>query len=185
MKANVRLLFLFLSFTTAMTLLPSCAAKTDTSQELRRSRRMEDVSRTPVPEDVKRARMARIRTRGAEAAQPVAPRQTPQAEIDPARTSDDPTFGYTLENPVKLGGADMTQSVTASYVYLRQLRDKNRQPFRFRRIGNVGAGPDGHITDHYRLMDSEGKQFSIYIDMYHPENSPLDCKAPKGMFIVQ
>lgn len=106
-------------------------------------------------------------------------------DIDPAQTSDDPTFAYTKENPVKVGGATLREGVAASYVYLKQLRDKNRKPLKYNRVGNVGAGPDGHITDLYKLTDSEGAEFSIYIDAYHPEKNALDCKAPKGMFIVQ
>lgn len=106
-------------------------------------------------------------------------------DIDPAQTSDDPTFGYTKENPVKVGGATLREGVAASYVYLKQLRDKNRKPLKYSRVGNVGAGHDGHITDLYKLTDSEGAEFSIYIDAYHPEKNVLDCKAPKGMFIVQ
>jgi membrane-associated protease RseP (regulator of RpoE activity) len=106
-------------------------------------------------------------------------------EIDAAQTSADPTFGFTKENPVKLGGATLREGIAASHVYLKQLRDKNRKPFKYRRVGNVGAGPDGHITDYYKLTDSEGSEFSIYIDAYHPETNALDCKAPKGMFIAQ
>lgn len=106
-------------------------------------------------------------------------------EIDPAQTSDDPTFGYTKENPVKLGGDSLRQGVAASYVYLKQLRDKNSKPFKYSRVGNVGPGPDGHITDFYKLTDSEGTEFSVYIDAYHPESNALDCKAPKGMLIAQ
>ncbi len=107
--------------------------------------------------------------------------------INPAQTSDDPSYAYTKENPVKLGSNSdqLRMAVSNSYVYLKQLRDKNRQPFRYQRVGNVGPGPDGHITDHYKLTDSEGNEHNIYIDMYHPENNPLDCKAPKGMFIAQ
>lgn len=106
-------------------------------------------------------------------------------DIDPAQTSEDPNFGYTKENPVKLGSDSPRQGAAASSVYLRQLRDKNRKPFKYSRIGNVGEGVDQHIVDLYKLTDSEGSEFKIYIDMYHPENDPLVCKAPKGMFIAQ
>lgn len=105
-------------------------------------------------------------------------------DVNPAQTSDDETYGYTKENPVKLG-SQRDESVSSSYVYLRQLRDKARHPFKFVRIGNVGAGADGHIIDLYKLNDSVGAEFKIFVDMYHPESNPLDCKAPKGMFIAQ
>ena len=108
-------------------------------------------------------------------------------DVNPAQTSEDPTFGYSKENPVKLGSAsgEIRQHVTSTYVYIKQLRDKARLPFKYVRIGNVGAGEDGHIVDLYKLTDSEGTEFKIFIDMYHPDNNPLDCKAPKGMFIAQ
>lgn len=115
--------------------------------------------------------------------------QKPSAadDINPAQTSDDATFGYTKENPVKLGSSsgEISQHVTSSYVYIKQLRDKARMPFKYVRIGNVGPGEDMHIVDLYKLTDSEGADFKLFIDMYHPDSNPLDCKAPKGMFIAQ
>jgi len=105
-------------------------------------------------------------------------------DVNPAQTSEDPTFGYSKENPVKLG-SQREDGASSSYVFLRQLRDKSRLPFKFVRIGNVGAGEDGHIVDLYKLTDSGGAEFKIFIDMYHPDSNPLDCKAPKGMFIAQ
>ncbi len=115
--------------------------------------------------------------------------QKPSAtdDINPAQTSDDPTFGRTKENPVKLGSAsgELRQHVTSSYVYIKQLRDKARLPFKYNRTGSVGPGDDGHIIDLYKLTDSAGTDFDLYIDMYHPDKNPLDCMAPKGMFISQ
>jgi membrane-associated protease RseP (regulator of RpoE activity) len=114
-----------------------------------------------------------------------APKPAVADDIDPTQTSDDPTFGVTKENPVKLGGATLQEGIAASYVYLKQLRDKNRRPFKYSRVGSVGAGADGHITDFYKLTDSNGTEFSLYIDAYHPEINALDSKAPKGMYIAQ
>ena len=34
------------------------------------------------------------------------------------------------------------------------------------RVGNIGAGPDGHILDHYQIPCPEG-MISIYVDGYH------------------
>lgn len=108
-------------------------------------------------------------------------------EINPAQTSEDPTFGYTKENPVKLGSQsdEQGQKAASSHVYLKQLRDKAHLPFKYIRIGNVGAGNDGHIVDLYKLTDSVGTESKVFIDMYHPDSNPLDCMAPKGMFIAQ
>ncbi len=128
-------------------------------------------------------------------------------EIDFAATSDDPTFGFSKDNPIKLGcgeaeldryrkilraagKAEIADSPVASVgcgafmskLYLSRLRDKNFKPFTFERHGNVGAGADGHIVDWYKLVDTEGKEYEIYIDMYHPESPAWKCKVPKGMY---
>lgn len=117
--------------------------------------------------------------------------QTPQSstiqrqpEPDLQGEGNSPDYGYTKENPVKLGSPDFTEGPSMSRVYLRRLRDANNQPFRFERIGNVGPGADRHIVDLYRLIDSNGVEHRVYIDMYHPELNPLTLKAPKGMKIT-
>jgi hypothetical protein len=102
--------------------------------------------------------------------------------IDPSQTSADPTYGYTRDNPVQLGSPDPFGGPAMSKVYLRHLRDRTFKPFRFDRDGSFGPGPDGHILDRYTLVDSEGKPHQIFIDMYHPENNPLKCMAPAGMY---
>ena len=111
-----------------------------------------------------------------------APALTLPDGIDPKQTSDDPTYGYTKENAVKLGSPDEFGGPAMSKVYLRHLRDSKFKPFTFDRDGSFGGGPDGHILDRYTLVDSDGKKHQIFIDMYHPENTPLKCKAPKGMY---
>lgn len=110
-----------------------------------------------------------------------APAVTGQPDAD---VSDDPSYGYSKENPVKLGSPELFEGPAMSQVYLRRLRDQNNRPFRFERIGNVGPGADSHIVDLYRLTDSNGAEQRIYIDMYHPELNPLLLKAPKGMKIA-
>jgi hypothetical protein len=164
MKAKAACLLLLFLCITLFEIMPFAACAQDGS-EGRRGRRMRgDAVQRPSP----------VVT---------APGQDGGDEINPAQTSDDPTYGYTKENPVKLGGE--SERTSYSNVFLKQLRDKNRKPFKYYRIGNVGAGPDRHITDLYKLTDSEGKEYNIFIDMYHPDKNPLECKAPKGMFIVQ
>ena len=102
--------------------------------------------------------------------------------IDPSQTSKDPTYAYTKENPVKLGSEFEMMGPNLSKYYLRHLLDKNFKPFEFRRIGNVGKGEDGHVIDVYELTDSEGDKYDIYIDMYHKDKLPSQCKAPEGMY---
>lgn len=108
----------------------------------------------------------------------------PTTAVAPAtsgqNSSDDPTYGFSKENPVKLGGADPGESVDASYYYLKLLRDSNGKPCRYRRLGSVGAGADGHILDLYLIVDSTGAEYKIFLDMYHPEIHPKEAKAPKG-----
>jgi hypothetical protein len=103
--------------------------------------------------------------------------------IDPKQTSEDPAYGFTQKNPVRLGSRDEFGGPAMSEVFLRHLRDGQFKPFTFERDGSLGGNPDGHILDLYTLVDSAGKKYQIYIDMYHPEISPLTCKAPKGMFL--
>lgn len=93
-------------------------------------------------------------------------------------------YGYSKENPVKLGGADLSEGPTMSKVYLRRLRDRNNQPLQFERIGNVGANEENHIVDLYRLVDSTGVEYRLYVDMYHPDLNPLTLKAPEGLGIT-
>ena len=93
--------------------------------------------------------------------------------------SKDPLYGYTKENPVKVGPPQ--QGPSASRHYLMCLRDSAGCPFEFRRNGSVGEGVDGHIIDQYFLKGSAGEEISIFIDMYHPECDPDFQDAPVGM----
>ena len=102
--------------------------------------------------------------------------------IDVAQTSTDPSYGFTKENPVKVGMKDEFSGPAASQVYLRHLRDKDFKPLRFERLGSMGGGPDDHMLDLYQLTASNGQVFKIYVDMYHPENTPLSQLAPVGLY---
>ncbi len=102
--------------------------------------------------------------------------------IDPKQTSDDPTYGCSKDNAIKVGGPKGSSGPASERLYLRHLRDAKFRPFRFNRRGSFGAGPDGHIVDGYELTDQDGKKVMIYLDMYHPEIHPFHVKAPKGMY---
>lgn len=103
--------------------------------------------------------------------------------IDPKQTSDDPTYGYTLENPVKVGGPKGYSGPQSERLYLEHLRDSNFNPLKFRRAGSFGMTTDNHIVDGYELISEDGKKYFIYMDMYHPEIHPLQVKAPKGLYL--
>jgi hypothetical protein len=90
--------------------------------------------------------------------------------------SRDPSYGYTKENPVKVGPPQRGPS--ASRKYLMCLRDSAGRPFEFRRNGSVGEGTDGHVIDQYFLKSGTGEEISIFIDMYHPECDPDFQDAP-------
>ena len=105
--------------------------------------------------------------------------------IDPKQTSEDPTYGYSKDNAVKVGGPKGFSGPASERLYLRHLRDAQFRPFRFRRRGSFGSGPDGHVLDGYELTDYDGKTVLIYIDMYHADIHPFRVKAPKGMFFLE
>ncbi|MCP4707209.1 MAG: hypothetical protein GY869_01175 [Planctomycetes bacterium] len=102
--------------------------------------------------------------------------------IDPKQTSDDPTYGYTKDNPIKVGGPEGFSGPSSEQLYLRHLRDSKFRPMSFVRIGSFGPGPDGNILDGYMLADQDGNKFTLYIDMYHKDVHPFRVKAPKGMY---
>lgn len=132
--------------------------------------------------DVRSQRMRMLRRGVPEATIPSAQSTSDPAPVTPGKnSSEDPTYGFTKENPVKLGAQDLGEAAQASYYYLKLLRDRHNKPFSSKRIGNVGPGEDGHIVDLYQLTDSEGTESRIYVDMYHPDIHPKEAKAPKGM----
>lgn len=92
--------------------------------------------------------------------------------------SKDPSYGYTKDNPVRVGPVEIGPA--ASRHYLMCLRDAIGRPFDFGRVGNVGNCSDGHVVDLYRLESHSGEEFDIYIDMYHPECDPDFQDAPLG-----
>ena len=132
-------------------------------------------------DDINNTRRSRMLRRGGPAATAPAERPPLPAASNPQDSSEDHTFGYTRENPIKMGGADLSEGIAGSKYYLRSLRDKNNKPFTVSRIGSVGPGEDGHIIDLYQLIDSEGTKHKLYFDVYHPEIHPKEAKTPKGM----
>lgn len=132
-------------------------------------------------DDINNTRRSRMLRRGAPDVSAPVERPPLPAANNPQDSSEDPTFGYTRENPIKMGGADLSEGIAGSKYYLRSLRDKNNKPFNVSRIGSVGPGEDGHIIDLYQLIDSEGTKYKLYFDVYHPEIHPKEAKTPKGM----
>lgn len=100
--------------------------------------------------------------------------------IDYTRTSKVMDYGYSISNPIKLGGVGNLTAVEAERVFLRHLRDKSTNGLTFHRVGSFNGCPDGHIVDGYELESSDGNACVLYIDMYHPEIGPLRALAPNG-----
>jgi antitoxin component YwqK of YwqJK toxin-antitoxin module len=104
--------------------------------------------------------------------------------------SDDPDYGYTKENPVKLGGGELgiLAAARAERRFLRHLRTPAMVPLDFFRIGSVGAircGDTTHVIDAYSVVSRDGTfAKTIYIDMYHNDIDPLDALAPQGLLLL-
>jgi len=109
----------------------------------------------------------------------------PPAGVDPKMTSDDADYGFTKDKPVKVGSKDEFGGPAAERAYLDGLRDADGKPVKYKRLGSVGAGSDGHILDLYLVTTSADKEFKLYLDMYHPENDPAKQLAPKGFYKVK
>jgi hypothetical protein len=101
-----------------------------------------------------------------------------------SQTTDDPTYGYLRNNPIRLGAKDWKAQFAAPHIYLSHLRDAHFQQFRFTRVGNVGTGPHGNIVDLWELTASDGTVSRLYIDVYHPDCDPLKASAPRGMYFA-
>ena len=97
---------------------------------------------------------------------------------DPKATSGD--YAYSKKNPVKLGAKNLLHAPAAERAYLNLLRDASGKPVKYQRLGNAGLASDGHIIDLYEITTSSRKKLRIYLDMYHPKNSPEKQPAPKG-----
>lgn len=116
-------------------------------------------------------------------AQPVGDETMYPEGIDPANTSDDPAYATSTDNPVRLGLEDEFSGPRASRMYLDALRDANFEPVMYRRVGSMGASPDGNVVDMYEVQTVDGETYEIYIDMYHAGRNPLDQPAPHGLYI--
>ena len=129
-----------------------------------------------------------------------------KAKVAKGQVSDDATYGYTKDNPVKLGDPKLKLlgAKDASYSFLRHLRTDSLVPFDFRRVAyhaggrrmkpgviavsdaKVEAEERPVIIDEYELRSRDGKEMhTIYIDMYHHDIPALTAKAPMGLVILK
>ena len=87
--------------------------------------------------------------------------------------STDPTYGYTLENPIRVGG-DFFTGVERQRAYLDNLRGPNGERFTYNRRGST-PGLDS-ILDIYELYGL-ADVVVLYVDLYKYE----ELMAPVGL----
>lgn len=120
-----------------------------------------------------------------EVAPPPRVKKSVPAGVDPTLTSADADYGYTKDKPIKVGTPGMLGSPAAEHEYLRQLRDDDGKAVQYRRLGNAGMNKDKHIIDLYMVTTAAGKEYRLYLDMYHPDQDPAKQPAPKGFYKVK
>jgi hypothetical protein len=96
------------------------------------------------------------------------------ADADSCPVSTDAAYGYTKDNPVKVGG-DVFGGPARERAYLDHLRGPDGQAVTYERLGSMGHGDT--ILDIYEIRyDGLADPIELYIDMYTFEE-PL---APVG-----
>ncbi len=99
--------------------------------------------------------------------------------------SDDPTYGYSYENPIKIGGGFPDGDLRV-FRYLNALLDPNRQPIAFSRVGTccpfsaspgkMGSGRG--VLDVFQIdYDGLSEPIRLYFDVYHEKR----LLAPIGL----
>lgn len=78
--------------------------------------------------------------------------------------STDDTYGYTPENPIKVGG-DAFGGASRESAYLDHLLDSDGGKITYERNGSNDFG--GVILDIYVVTKSSGEESTLYVDMYN------------------
>ena len=110
-----------------------------------------------------------------------APEKKAPEGVDPKMTSDDADYGYSTKKPIQVGADDLLGGPKAEHKYLDSLRDEDGKRVKYVRRGSV-SGVGGSLLDEYVVTTSDGKHLTLYIDMYHPKNTPEKQLAPKGLY---
>ena len=95
------------------------------------------------------------------------------------RTSTDPSFGYTLSNPVKLNGGEKGEKVM---VYLSRLRNEYFDGFTITHPGHFQADKNCHVIERYTLKGC-GVRCQVFVDPQHTEIQESEWMAPTGMWL--
>ncbi len=96
--------------------------------------------------------------------------------------SEDPSYGYSEENPIKVGRKEGYGGPIAQREYLDSLVDSTGKPIRYARMGSAGRNQEGMPLDIYAITLADGRKFHLWLDMYHPENRPDKQPAPVGFY---
>jgi hypothetical protein len=96
--------------------------------------------------------------------------------------SEDPTYGYSQENPIKVGSKNEYGGPKAEREYLDSLLDSAGKALKYVRLGSGGANAEGKPLDHYEITLSNGDKFHLWIDMYQPKNKPEKQPSPVGLY---
>jgi hypothetical protein len=105
---------------------------------------------------------------------PIAPPAAPGA----CAASEDPTYGYTKENPVQVGGGAMYVAARERR-YMDALRGPEGQVIRYKRTGSEEQTVNSLVfIDRYEVTyDGLEKPLFLYLDAYHF----WEQRAPKGL----
>jgi hypothetical protein len=102
--------------------------------------------------------------------------------VDVKLMSDDPTYGFSEKNPVKVGSKDEYGGPKAEREYLDSLLDPTGKEVKYARLGSGGGNTQGKPLDIYEITFSSGEKFTLWIDMYQPKNKPLEQPSPVGLY---
>jgi len=91
------------------------------------------------------------------------------------QVADDPTYGFTTENPIKVGSANLREGPRNEKRYLNALRTASGEPLEYERVGSCCSFPTpngvmgGGLLDVFRVVvPGSEKPRILYINMYDP-----------------
>lgn len=120
--------------------------------------------------------------------QKLAPRMIAEDMLLLESISTDPTYGLSLENPIRVGGFKMC-GTWYIHLYFNSLLGHNGEPIKYKRLGShLGLDtPDEEskhgFTDSYAVfVEGITKPIKVYINMY---DCKLPLKAPMGFGIKE
>lgn len=96
--------------------------------------------------------------------------------------SKDPTYGYSDQNPIRVGPQGDDSRPKAERQYLYTLLDSAGKAITYKRLFSGGKDPKRQILDCYEVQTSTGEKVRLWISMYEDGNKPEDQPAPVGFY---